>query len=302
MRISKKLLEENIRMIGLSGTAIRFFDYLFSFFSEDALVYRKVSRKCGKWAKECLNTHIKYNENSTNDTIWVMWLQGYDTMPDLVKQCYDRLTEIHSEQKVVLITFENYQNYVKLPTHIYEKVDRGIIEFAQFSDILRTALLYAHGGIWVDSTMFFTRPIPQFIWKQEFFVFKYFNKKSRQICSSQFIRAKAGNSILGGTLNVLFKYWSKSNKMISYYQWHYIFSLVANSKKEYKQIINSIPKYFSEMNHILQNCFFEAYDEEYWRYIKNCSFVQKLSYKHLNDPRLAHPNTYYSYFRNRELI
>lgn len=44
-------------------------------------------------------------------------------------------------KRFVIITAENYRNYVTLPTDIEKKHDRGIIPNAHFTDLIRLELL-----------------------------------------------------------------------------------------------------------------------------------------------------------------
>lgn len=42
---------------------------------------------------------------------------------------------------------------------------------AHYVDICRVELLYEYGGYWLDSTCFVTAPIPEWICRQDFFVY-----------------------------------------------------------------------------------------------------------------------------------
>ena len=52
------------------------------------------------------------------------------------------------------------------------KYEKGIIPKAQFTDIIRLALLDKYGGVWIDSTMFETGELPKEVFSSEFFTYK----------------------------------------------------------------------------------------------------------------------------------
>lgn len=90
--------------------------------------------------------------------IWVFWGQGEDQMPVLVRACYKQLISLNGD--VVLVTKENVHDYVDIPAAIYQKVESGKLTWANFSDIVCTTLLAQHGGLWLDATVWITRPFP----------------------------------------------------------------------------------------------------------------------------------------------
>ncbi len=92
--------------------------------------------------------------------VWVMWWQGKEQMPPIVKACHESLLRHARGLEVVLITRDNVSDYVKLPEKIRRKLDEGRILLPALSDYVRASLLSNYGGIWVDSTMFFVRDIP----------------------------------------------------------------------------------------------------------------------------------------------
>ena len=59
---------------------------------------------------------------------------------------------------VALVTKENVHDYVDIPAASYQKVESGKLTWANFSDIVRTTLLAQHGGLWLDATVWITRP------------------------------------------------------------------------------------------------------------------------------------------------
>lgn len=60
--------------------------------------------------------------------IWVCWWQGADAMPDIAKACFNSIKMHAGTHPVILITGENYKEYVTLPSEIVEKQQKGIID------------------------------------------------------------------------------------------------------------------------------------------------------------------------------
>ena len=87
-------------------------------------------------------------------------------MPDIVKACYNSIQRHACNHPVILITEENFRDYIDMPEYIINKQKEGYIDITHFSDILRMMLLTKHGGIWMDSTLLI--PSKQVIQKTSF--------------------------------------------------------------------------------------------------------------------------------------
>ena len=100
--------------------------------------------------------HIKVGKSP----VWVCWLQGEDNMPELVQACYKQLKKnIPEYAEIHLITMDNYSKYITLPEFVIEKFNEGKITMIHFTDLLRSSLVYAYGGMWIDSTVWTSKKI-----------------------------------------------------------------------------------------------------------------------------------------------
>lgn len=88
--------------------------------------------------------------------IWWSWLQGESEAPELAKVCLESLRKNFPDYKIVIVTNDNLDNYVKLPQTILDKFNAGWIKGAHFADIIRLNLLAKYGGVWMDATVFCT--------------------------------------------------------------------------------------------------------------------------------------------------
>lgn len=104
--------------------------------------------------------------------IWVMWQQGIENAPNIVKNCIQSIENNKSEAKVIHITENNLYEYIEFPDYIVEKYHSGLITRTHFSDLVRIKLLAKYGGLWLDSTVFLSKPILNDIFEYRFFSVK----------------------------------------------------------------------------------------------------------------------------------
>ena len=108
--------------------------------------------------RDVINKYKNLEDNSEYISdisyIWVFWWQGMESMPPLIKACINNLKKKSGNRKVILLTKDNYSNYVNIPVNILNKVKKGQLTYTFFSDILRFNLLSKHGGIWIDATLY----------------------------------------------------------------------------------------------------------------------------------------------------
>lgn len=99
-----------------------------------------------------------------------MWQQGLEEAPEVVRLCRQSLkNSIDKEIKIIEINDENLEMYIDLPEYILEKYSLGKISRAMFADIVRIRLLATYGGIWLDSTVFVSKKIPEWFFSVPFF-------------------------------------------------------------------------------------------------------------------------------------
>lgn len=106
---------------------------------------------------------------------WSCWWQGMEEAPDLIKACINSLKKyLPGEVELVVITEDNYRDYVEFPQWLIDKVEDGRVTLTTFSDVIRAALLYKYGGIWLDSTILLTEALPTAFWDYDIFTIREF--------------------------------------------------------------------------------------------------------------------------------
>lgn len=151
----------------------------------------------------------------------MFWWQGIDTMPPIVRKCYD-LAVLHAPKnnQVILLTEANYKDYAHIPQYIVEKVKTGVITLTHFSDILRVSLLYEHGGLWMDATLYSADYIPERIFTQSFFSVrtpKEGDWVSRCLWTGFFMGGVKGHPLFGFVRDLFFSYWKEHDELLDYF-------------------------------------------------------------------------------------
>lgn len=216
--------------------------------------------------------------------VWVYWNTGLDTAPPLVKMCYSSvLKNVGEDYQVVLLTEKNLRHYVNFPDFVYDKRSRKCFREAYFSDLLRIALLYLYGGIWIDATCLMSAPLPSYVLDSPLFMFKA-NLLDCHLTpikmSSWFMKAEKGDYVMRRLLESQLVYVSKYDKLLNYYHLHLSLSALVDVDPTAKAAWERIP-YVCNMNpHVLQFLWAKEYDEATFRHILSQCFIHKLTYRY----------------------
>lgn len=247
-------------------------------------VNNRILHKLRKKYKHFITDYLNKNKSNLNheksDKVWVCWLQGMDDAPILVKKCYESLKTNLYDKEIMLLTEENYRNYVKFPKHIQKKINSGIITRTHMSDLLRLELLNKHGGTWIDATVYCSgNKIPEYMLNSDLFLFQDLKPGLDGHCtriSSWFITACSNHPILLLTQEMLYDYWKNHNNMIDYFLLHDFFELAIETyPNEWRKVI----PFSSSTPHILLLRLFDKYNDETWNAIKDSCCFHKLTYK-----------------------
>ncbi len=105
---------------------------------------------------EKLKKEKSHGDEKGEKVVWILWWQGLDKAPEIVKLCINSVKKQFPDFEIKIIDKDNYSSYIEVPKFILEKVDKKIISITTFSDIIRASLLEKYGGLWLDSTLFFS--------------------------------------------------------------------------------------------------------------------------------------------------
>ena len=242
--------------------------------------YNWLKRKFGREVRDY--SKIKVESERGKDYVWLCWLQGIDNAPQLVKDCYSSVRYWLKDKEIIVITKDNYKDYVQFPEYVIEKWNKGIISNTHFSDLLRLELLIKYGGFWLDATTYLTGKVPSYVEKNDFFVYRNGWMDMEMInMGSWFIYSKRTNNLLlVETRRLLYKYWRKYNYIKNYFLMHMFFRMVTDKNQgEWKKVpvINQID------SHLLMQELNNEYDFERYREITTLTSIHKLTYKGILD-------------------
>ena len=91
----------------------------------------------------------------------MMWWQGFDNAPDLVKQCGASWKKHNPTWQINFLDKENLSKYLEL--HNIVDMDRRDISIQHLSDLIRINLLKRYGGVWADATCFCSVPLDSWL-------------------------------------------------------------------------------------------------------------------------------------------
>lgn len=231
-----------------------------------------------------------------SNKVWVCWLQGMDDAPTIVKKCYQSLLENLDDREIVLLTSENYKEWVTFPKHIQEKIDNGTITRTHMTDFLRLELLEHYGGTWIDATVFCSgKNIPSFIWDSDFFIYQIMKPGldgHAQRTSSWFLTACTNHPMVALVKELLYEYWKTHDKMVDYFLIH---DFVELALEAYPDEWMKVVPVSSSIPHILLLRFSEKYDEKVWNAVKEMTPFHKLSWKFSEEQmvEMEKPGTFY---------
>lgn len=231
---------------------------------------------------EDVKIYRKHHFDENIKPVWILWLQGFDKAPELVKVCVSSVKKaLDKNEYICLLDENNLFNYIDLPDYVIEKWNKGIIDNTHFSDLIRLRLLNVYGGIWIDATVYLTgHRLPDYIKSNQLFMFSIWrNWRERRepiISASWLISAYPSNKILLALEALLNEYWKKENKRIHYLIFHIFLTIAAERFPNEWDQVETIPR---DSARLLATELMGKFDSVRFGHLKHMSDIHKLSYK-----------------------
>ncbi len=225
-------------------------------------------------------------KDDKNEKIFTIWLQGEENAPDLVKACFRSIRK-NCKQELIVLDENTLKQYITLPDLIWKKRSEGKIKNAHFADICRVELLYEHGGIWLDSTGFATAPIPDWIIKEDFFVYMAGNKVGSPYSFMQncFIRARKGAYLLDAWRAMILDYWLHENHSFDYFMHQLLFKTMVMNDPRAKKYFAKMPHVDQDPTHALWWAYADKpFDQKVFDEVTSGAFFQKTTYAQAKNP------------------
>ena len=217
------------------------------------------------------------------NNIYVMWWQGIENAPDIVKICYKSLLKNYDSktQQIIFIDYKNYKEYVDIPNYIIEKYERGIISLTHLSDFIRAILLYKKGGLWIDATILVTKRISDKIFDKEIFIKKNPSALEKDMTSKWqmfLMGGKKGYKLFKLLTEFYLEYWKNEEQLITYLLMENLLYVVYKENKSIRDRLDEAKPFYYQIDHF-QKLLNNKYDEKIFNEIcLNEDFI-KLSYK-----------------------
>ncbi len=92
----------------------------------DNRIYCKLKKKYKGFISEYQQKEDTKNVlHEHSDIVWVCWFQGMEHAPKMVQYCFESLKSNLRDKRIILITEDNYKEYVQFPEYILEKYEKG---------------------------------------------------------------------------------------------------------------------------------------------------------------------------------
>lgn len=225
----------------------------------------------------------KYNnkEKKKSKIVWFFWWQGNQDEIPMIKMCLNSIkNNLPKGSKMIVISRDNLDEYLKLPAHIIEKIDNKTITLTHLSDIIRVSLLSQWGGCWLDATVFALRPYP-YVFENEIWTIKRYDNniyipKGRW---TGFAMGGYSNCILFDLMKDLFEeYWRRYDVLIDFFLIDLFIELLYRTVPEVKNLIDEIP-YNNQQVQKLWPILSEEYNEENFIDLTKDTDFYKLSWR-----------------------
>lgn len=244
--------------------------------------HRKIQNQLKPIFEKAFQSFTKYEKYNVNNTIWIFWWQGEDSMPDIVKKCYNSVQRFCGNKKIVLITKDNIRDYTDISENIYLKLNSGVITFTHFSDILRANLLKNNGGLWMDATIYVTNSLDNIELKELLYRVSQ-SKDTFNISFGRwtgfFMGGPSGMDIMSFMDRLYQCYWEEYDELIDYFLIDYALDYAWNKNlSEFKSLeykYKNIDPHLFDMQKFLNS----KYDEIFWNDLTRNTNLFKLSYK-----------------------
>ena len=257
---------------------------------------------------------IKPKKTFNNENIiWQFWGQGWDfeKLPDVVKISYKSVEKYKKDYEIIHLDMNNINDYLEIPAYILKKVENKKMGFAHFTDIIRLALLYNYGGVWIDATILLTDYLPQEYFEMDYFMFQrddnlenkkdwedyddfYFswNNEMKVRVLNSIIFAKKNNEIIKTLLDMLLIFWEHNDLVPNYFFFQVLYTeLIENyyKKKQCKIVSDTL-------THELIRVWFDKFSQEKLDEITKRNNVHKLTYK-IDSGKRDTKGTFLDYFK-----
>jgi len=195
--------------------------------------HRAVEKYLRRCVSDVISSYKAFREETeeAEKNIFVMWWQGIDgKTPKIVLSCIASIKRNNPGFSVIILTKDNIKSYIDIPERILNLFESGRVSFAQLSDIVRVSVLARHGGVWMDSTVFFSGEKHPDLWAKDYIILREGAKDSFYVTKGRwigfFMGTKKRNTKLFSFLrDCFFSYWETHEYLCDYFLIDYLIDI-----------------------------------------------------------------------------
>lgn len=234
-------------------------DYLSEKQNYDRCILKWIKKNYKSWNSPLnLETVALKKEYVDKKNVFILWIQGIESAPEMVQACYKTMKRyITGDEVLHVIDMNNLLEYIDMPNYILEKYNSGIITHQSFSDLVRLHLLYVYGGVWLDAYSFMVAPIPQQWFEYPFYSVKKEGLFNMFVSNGKWgiyaISAKSRSNFIHSVLSKYYKYYNKYDILIDYLLIDYFIQFEYENVEYVREMIEKIPTNSSTHYQLVQN-------------------------------------------------
>lgn len=220
--------------------------------------------------------------------IWFFWLQGEENLPLIPKLCLQSIRKHANGHEVIVLTADNYRQYVAIPDTLIALYREGRMKAAHFADILRINLLAQQGGLWLDATMLVTADLPQEIFELPFFSIKtenqgYFVSQCRWAVFC--LGAAKGNPLFVQLASSFEQYLTTTDLFVDYFLFDNFIDMLYQRYPVIREQIDALPLNNPRV-HDMASLLCDKVTEAEFANLTKDTYLFKLSYKNVTAEEL----------------
>ena len=174
-------------------------------------------------------------------TIWLLWFQGWENAPELVKQVRQSWQHHNPCWKIMSLDQHNLKDYLSnypLPN----TTDQAK------SDIIRLDLLSTHGGVWADATMVCMQPLDTWVEQavEPSGMWMYHGRDKGRGPASWFILSSSDTYIIKIWNESCKQFWSTNPTHVEYFWMDRLFAKLAMTDEKFFEEWKKVPHLYCE--------------------------------------------------------
>jgi Capsular polysaccharide synthesis protein len=182
--------------------------------------------------------------------LWSLWLQGWDSAPDLVRACAASWIRLNPEWDVRLLTRSHVERLLAAESNA--SLLQRPISPAALSDVVRLELLARYGGVWADATSYCLSPLDDWlpgVTTSGFFAFD--RPAPDRMLATWFLAAVEPSPAILRWRALARAYWMDRSAPETYFWCHYLFAKAYEADAEVQKVWDSTPRISADGPHVL---------------------------------------------------